>query len=78
MTHDPIQKQPIRDPAVMARMAIAFDLFDTALAIMHQNLRRRNPDASEEEIDAGVREWLRRQPVAELGARGGRRARRLG
>ena len=50
------------DPQVMARMAIAFDLFDTSLAIMHQKLRRRNPDADEAEIEAGVREWLQGPP----------------
>jgi hypothetical protein len=34
---------------------------------MRQNLRRRNPSASEEEIEDGVREWLRKRPGAELG-----------
>ena len=78
MSHDPIHKRPIRDPRVMARMAIAFDLFDTSLAIMHQNLRRRNPGASEAEIEAGVREWLHRRPGAEHGDGEGRPSRRFG
>jgi hypothetical protein len=65
MQYEPITRPPIRDPDVMTRMAIAFDLFDTAVAMMHQNLRRRNPEASEEEIEAGVREWLQRRPSAE-------------
>jgi hypothetical protein len=65
MHYEPITRPPIRDPDVMIRMAIAFDLFDTAVAIMHQNLRRRNPEASEEEIEDGVREWLQRRPDAE-------------
>lgn len=69
------QKRPISDPAVLERMAIAFDLYRTAEEMMRQNLRRRNPSATEEEIEQGVREWLRRRPGAEIGDGVGRAVR---
>jgi len=59
--------QPIRDPDVLQRMELTFDLYEAAEEIMRQNLRRRNPEASEEEIEEGIREWLRRRPGAEHG-----------
>lgn len=61
------QKRPISDPAVLRRMAIAFDLYWTAEEMMRQNLRRRNPSASDEEIEQGIRKWLRKRPGAEHG-----------
>lgn len=51
----------------MARMAMAADLFDTALQMIRQNTLRRNPAASEEEIDAAIRAWLAKCPGAEHG-----------
>jgi hypothetical protein len=44
---------------------------------MRQNLRRRNPEASEEEIEEGIREWLGRRPGAEHGDGVGRPGRRF-
>jgi hypothetical protein len=61
------QKRPISDPAVLRRMAIAFDLYQAAEDMTRQNLRRRNPSASEQEIEQGVQEWLRARPGAEHG-----------
>ncbi len=60
-------RRPIRDPEVLARMELAFDLYEMAEQMMRQNLRRRNPGADEEEIEEGVREWLHRRPGAEHG-----------
>jgi len=37
------------------------DLFETAKVIMRQNLRRRNPQADEQEIAARLREWLQNE-----------------
>lgn len=68
--------QPIRDPEVLQRMELAFDLYEAAEEIMRQNLRRRNPEASEEEIEEGIREWLGRRPGAEHGDGEGRPANR--
>lgn len=48
-------------------MELAFDLYEAAEEMMRQNLRRRNPEASEEEIEEGIREWLRHRPGAEHG-----------
>lgn len=69
--------QPIRDPDVLKRMELAFDLYEAAEEIMRQNLRRRNPEASEEEIEEGIREWLRRRPGAKHGDGVGRPSQRF-
>lgn len=55
--------EPIRDPEIMARMEAAFDLYDFSDEIMRQNLRRRNPGASEQEIQRLFVEWLHGQPL---------------
>jgi len=70
-------RRPIRDPEVLARMELTFDLYEMAEQMMRQNLRRRNPAASEEEIEAGIREWLHRRPGAEHGDGVGRPGRRF-
>jgi hypothetical protein len=70
-------KEPIRDPKVMSRMKMAFDLYETAEAIMRQNLRRRFPDAPEAEIERQLVDWLRRRPGAEHGDGPGRPSRRF-
>lgn len=61
----------IRDPAVMARIETAFDLYDLAEQMMRQNLRRRFPDAADEEIERRLVLWLQKRaytgPLAELG-----------
>ncbi len=70
-------RRPIRDPEVLARMELAFDLYEMAEQMMRQNLRRRNPEASEQEIEEGIREWLHRRPGAEAGDGVGRPGRRF-
>lgn len=70
-------KEPIRDPVVMSRMKMAFDLYETAEAIMRQNLRRRFPDAPESEIERQLVSWLRRRPGAEHGDGIGQPSRRF-
>ena len=54
--------EPIRDPEVLARMRATFDLYQTAVDMMRQNLRRRHPDASEAEIARQLQEWMLEQP----------------
>ncbi len=49
------------------RLELAFDLFEAGEQIMRQNLKRRHPRASSEEIERRLAEWLRRRPGAELG-----------
>jgi hypothetical protein len=58
-----------RDSKLVARQF--FDLYQTSKDLMHQNLRRRYPKASEEEISARLLTWLHSRPGAELGDVGG-------
>lgn len=59
-------RPPIRDPEVLERMRMTFELYQAAEDLMRQNLRRRNPSASAERIEQGIREWLAGRPgVAE-------------
>lgn len=60
-------RTPIRDPKVMENMRMTFELYELAERMMEQKLRRENPEASDEEIEEGIRAWLRRRPGAELG-----------
>lgn len=57
--------RPIRDPDVIARMETAFDLFDLAEEMMRQNLRRRFPAATEDEIEGRLLRWLQKRPFDE-------------
>ena len=49
--------QPIRDPEVLARGQILFDLCETAEQIMRQNIRRRHPELSEAEVEERLVDW---------------------
>jgi hypothetical protein len=55
------------------RLRLALDLFETGVAIMEQNLRREHPQATEEEIQEKLFQWLRHRPGAEDGDAPGRR-----
>jgi hypothetical protein len=48
------------------------DLFSTGVELMRQNLRRDRPEASENEIDRRLSEWLRERPGAVSGDSPGR------
>jgi hypothetical protein len=54
------------------RLRLAFELFDAGIAIMRENLRRRRPHASREEIQASLNAWLQERPGAEHGDAVGR------
>jgi hypothetical protein len=43
---------------VMDRFRALLDLYDMSMALMRQNLHRRYPNATEEEIEDGLRRWL--------------------
>ena len=62
----------IRDPAVLKRMEVTFDLCETAEVIMRQNLCRRHPGLDAAEIDRLLVEWRHRRPGAEHGDAVGR------
>ncbi|HKI02101.1 MAG TPA: hypothetical protein VKK31_08980 [Thermoanaerobaculia bacterium] len=55
----------IRDPKILARAEAAFDLCQTAEDIMRQNLRRRHPQASEQEIRQRFIAWVEKRPYVE-------------
>ncbi len=57
--------QTVRDPKLLARMNLAFDLYEAGESMMRENLRRQFPDESPEEIEARLLEWLG-NPSAEL------------
>jgi len=70
-------EQPLRDPAILARMQVAFDLYETAVVMMRQNLRRRHPEADPAEIERRLSAWLRQRPGAEDGDGAGRPVQRF-
>ncbi|MHB8513595.1 MAG: hypothetical protein ACYDCC_15675 [Actinomycetota bacterium] len=55
-----------------SKMNVALDLFDAAIEIERQNLRRKHPAESDEVIEARVRDWVRTRPGAEFGDAPGR------
>ena len=57
---------------IRERLAIAFDLYETAEQLVAQRFRRENPGASPEEVENRIREWLQTRPGAEQGDAEGR------
>ena len=53
------------------RLQLAFDLFDAGVDMYRQTLRRRFPDADEQEIQRRLGEWLHERPGAAFGDVGG-------
>jgi hypothetical protein len=58
---------PPTPPSLGDALRTTLDLFDTGLDLMRQNLRRAHPEASDEEIDRLLRQWLHDRPGAEFG-----------
>lgn len=58
--------------SMIDKMRITLDLAETATRIQRQNLRRRFPNATEEEIEERVIAWLRHRPGTEHGDAEGR------
>jgi len=70
--------KPERDPALIARVQTALDLNEAAESMMRQNLRRRFPKESPDQIECRLVAWLQDRPGAERGDAGGRvRVRRI-
>jgi hypothetical protein len=59
--------KPARDPALIARVQAALDLYETAEAMMRQRLHRGFPHESPEQIEQRVLAWLQDRPGAEHG-----------
>lgn len=55
------------DQAAAAKLRTAFDLFVAGERMMRQNLKRRYPEASDEEIEKRLRAWMSERPGAEHG-----------
>jgi hypothetical protein len=53
------------DPAYGLR--VAFDLFDSAEALLRQNILREFPESTEQEIETKIRAWLQDRPGAPHG-----------
>jgi hypothetical protein len=54
--------------ADVEKFRVVFDLSDAGVRVYRQRMRRENPSASDEEIEAKVQAWLRR-PSGEAGNR---------
>jgi len=57
--------EPTRDPKILARAQDAFDLCQTTENMMRQNLRRRYPQASENEIQQRFAAWVEKREFVE-------------
>jgi len=51
-------REPIRDPETRQRFEETMELFGVAVQIMRQNIRRRNPELTEDEVDERLQDWL--------------------
>jgi hypothetical protein len=57
---------------VVQSFRATLDLFQTGIDLMRQNLRRRHPQAAEEDIERLLHDWLLERPGAESGDSAGR------
>lgn len=65
-------------PSLADAFRATLDLFDTGLALMRQNLRRADPQATDAETDRRLGRWLHQRPGAEAGDSPGRVVKRFG
>lgn len=54
------------------KLAVAFELFESGVDLMRQNLRRRHPAETPDAIEARLARWLVTRPGAEHGDAVGR------
>lgn len=64
---DPLSISDQSPEACARRLLMALQLSDDGLEMMRMNLRRRHPDASEEELGRLFLAWLHHRPGAEHG-----------
>lgn len=55
------------DATAAANLRTAFDLAAAGERMMRQNLKRRHPEAGDEEIDRLLSQWMRTRPGAGVG-----------
>ncbi len=65
------------DSTPARRLQVALELYGLGEEIQRQNLRREFPQASPEEIERRLTQWLRTRPGAEHGDSDGHPARRF-
>lgn len=66
------------DRDVARRLRVALDMYEFAERMQRARLRRLNPDATDEDVEAEVRAWRLRRPGAPLGDAAGRPSYRFG
>jgi hypothetical protein len=66
MAEDPIDSPPTA-PSPADAFRTTLELFQTGTELMRQNLRRTHSEASAEEIELFLRQWLLDRPGAESG-----------
>ena len=54
--------ETVHRPEIVQRFQETMELFETALGIQRQNIRRRHPELPEEEVDERLQEWLLDRP----------------
>jgi hypothetical protein len=64
----PLPTMGVMAAADVEKFRVVFDLCDAGVRIYRQRMRRENPLASDEEVEARVQAWLRR-PSGEVGDR---------
>ena len=67
-----VTHKPLSD-GITAGFQTTLDLFSMGVELMRQNLRRADPEASADEIDGRLQNWLQERPGAEFGDCTGRR-----
>lgn len=65
--HETILEMGTADLSPEEKLSLAFELFESGIDIMRQNLRRRYPAEAPDEIEARLEIWLRTRPGAEHG-----------
>lgn len=67
-------REPIRESNVTRRFLETMELFETAMALQRQNIRRRHPGLSEDEVDDRIQAWLLDRPETFSSSPGFRRS----
>ncbi|MDX1584993.1 MAG: hypothetical protein R3338_15450 [Thermoanaerobaculia bacterium] len=62
-----------RDRQEAANLRLALELFEAGEQLKRQSLRRVRPDASDDDIESMIIDWLRTRPGATFGDCPGRR-----
>jgi len=68
----------VADGRVAQRFRVALDMYEFGERMARSGLRRRHPDATEEQIEQMLREWRTARPGAPGGDAAGRPSRRFG